>query len=141
MSHVGYWFFMGLPEDVTAQIAEIRNELDSLLATVLAFCAERPVDDEASSTRLALENIKAKEFASVAEAAQLMRCSDSHVRNLVEKAIADRATYPIPFADLDGVRVFPVQELLLWTRIVKPRVKKRTAKKNREKSQLAAVES
>lgn len=123
---------MGRIEDVTAQVAQIRNQLDGLLATVLPLCAERPVDDEAAGTRQALEKIKAKEFASVAEAALLMGCSDSHVRNLVEKAIADRAAYPIPFADLDGVRVFPVQELLQWTRIAKPRVKKTTKSNKRE---------
>ncbi len=128
-------------EEVRAQVAQIRNQLDGLLATVLPLCTERPVDDDAASTRQAIEKIKAKEFASVAEVAQLMGCSDSHVRNLVEKAIADQTTYPIPFADLDGVRVFPIQELLQWTRIAKPRVKKATTKRNREKSHLAAVES
>jgi len=133
--------FMGSAEDVRAQVAQIRNQLDGLLATVLTFCTERPVDDEVASTRQAIEKIKAKEFASVAEAAQLMGCSDSHVRNLVEKAIADQSPYPIPFADLDGVRVFPVQELLVWTRIAKPRVKKRTTKENTEKSHLGALES
>ncbi len=117
---------MGRNEDFTAQVAEIRSKLDGLLATVLLLWAEQPVNDEAASTRLALEKVKAKEFASVAEAAQLMGCSDSHVRNLVEKAITDQTAYPIPFADLDGVRVFPVQELLKWTRIAKPRVKKTT---------------
>jgi len=131
---------MGRAEDVTAQVADIRSKLDGLLATVLLLYAEQPVEDEAASTRLTLEKIKAKEFASVAEAAQLMGCSDSHVRNLVEKALADQAACPIPFADLDGVRVFPVQELLQWTRIAKPKVKT-TTKRNREKSHLTAVDS
>ena len=110
-----------------------------MLATVLPLCTERPVDDEAADTRQVIEKIKAKEFASVAEVAQLMGCSNSHVRNLVEKAIADQATYPIPFADLDGVRVFPVQELLQWTRIPKPKVKETSTKRNREKPHLAAL--
>ncbi|HUE82595.1 MAG TPA: hypothetical protein VMM84_10835 [Pyrinomonadaceae bacterium] len=132
---------MGSAEDVRAQVAQIRSQLDDLLATVLLLCTERPVDDEPANTRRVIEKIKAKEFASVAEAAQLMGCSNSHVRNLVEKAIAGQATYPIPFADLDGVRVFPVQELLQWTRIAKPRVKQESTKRNREKSHLAPVES
>jgi len=124
-----------------AQVAHIRSQLDGLLATVLPLCTERPVDDEAANTRQVIEKIKAKEFASVAEAAQLMGCSNSHVRNLVEKAIADQATYPIPFADLDGVRVFPVQELLQWTRIPKPKVRVASTKSKREKSHLTPVES
>ncbi len=82
------------------------------------------MDAEAATVRLALDKIKAKEYASVAEAAFLLNCSDSHVRNLVDKAIGRKSPCPIPFADLDGVRVFPVQELLEWTRIAKPKVKK-----------------
>lgn len=142
LSGVVFVVSMGSAEDIRAQIAQIRNQLDELLATVLPLCCtERPVDDQAASTRQALEKIKEKEFASVSEVAQLMGCSDSHVRNLVEKALTDQATAcPIPFADLDGVRVFPVQELLQWARIAKPKAKK-TPKRNRNKSNLAAVES
>jgi len=131
----------GTAEDVRSQVAQIRNQLDDLLATVLLLCAEQPASDELDNTCQAVEKIKAKEFASIAEAALLIGCSDSHVRNLVEKAIAGRTPYPIPFADLDGVRVLPVQELLQWTRIAKPRVKKTTNKRNRERSHIAAVES
>lgn len=130
---------MGSTDDVRAHVAQIHNQLESLLTTVLLLCAERPGDDESASTGQALEKIKAKEFASVSEASLLMGCSDSHVRNLIEKAITGQTPYPIPFADLDGVRVLPVQELLQWTRIAKPRMKK-TTKRNRQKSQLVAVQ-
>ncbi len=115
---------MGTVEEVTAQVAQIHNQLEVLLATLRTLCVEGPVNDEAATARLALDKIKAKEYASVAEAAFLMNCSDSHVRNLVDKAIVGKAPFPIPFADLDGVRVFPVQELLEWTRIPKPKAKK-----------------
>jgi hypothetical protein len=132
---------MGSAEDVRAQVDEIRNQLEGLLATGLPLCAAPPADDESTNIRKTLEKIKAKEFASVAEAALLMGCSDSHVRNLVEKSIVGLTPYPIPFADLDGVRVLPVQELLQWTRIAKPRVKKTITKRNRKTSHLTAVES
>ncbi len=111
-------------EDVKAQVGQIHNQLELLLETVRTLCVEEPVNDEAAAARLALDKIRAKEYASVAEAAFLMNCSDSHVRNLVDKAIVGKSLYPIPFADLDGVRVFPVQELLEWTRIPKPKAKK-----------------
>lgn len=54
-------------------------------------------DAEAATVRLALDKIKAKEYASVAEAAFLLNCSDSHVRNLVDKAsVANRlARFPL----------------------------------------------
>ena len=115
---------MGTVGDVSEQVAQIHNQLEVLLATVRSLCVEEPLNDEATTARLALDKIRAKEYASVAEAAFLMNCSDSHVRNLVDKAIVGKSLYPIPFADLDGVRVFPVQELLEWTRIPKPIAKK-----------------
>lgn len=124
-------------EDVKAQVAQIHNQLEILLAAVRVLCEEGPVDDQAATIRATMEKIKAKEYASVAEAAFLMNCSDSHVRNLVEKAIVGTAPYPVPFADLDGLRVFPVQKLLEWTRIPKPKAKK--TKKN--ELNLSIVES
>jgi hypothetical protein len=96
------------------------------------------IDPEASELRRRLARINAKEHISVGEAAILLSCSDGHIRNLVQRAIDERTEHPIPFRDLDGVVVFPIQELLEWSRIHKPKTKKAIKK---AKPQLRAVSS
>jgi hypothetical protein len=71
-------------------------------------------DAEAESLRATLQRINAKEFVSIKEAAVLLSCSESHLRNLVSKARKGKAKRPIPFSDLDGVTVFHRMKLLQW---------------------------
>ena len=56
------------------------------------------------------------------EAAFLLDCSDGHVCNLVGKAKRLAKTYPVPFLDLDGVTVFPLDKLLEWAE--RPKLRK-----------------
>ncbi len=72
------------------------------------------LDSELHKLGDALRRIMVKEFVSVREAALLLNCSDGHVRNLVNKAQRGKASYPIPFLDLDGVTVFSRAKLLEW---------------------------
>jgi hypothetical protein len=84
-----------------------------------------PPDDDSEGRKLrdALRLIMSKEFISVREARLLLGCSDSHIRNLVNKALKGKATYPIPFLDLDGVSVFPRVKLLEWAERPKRRLR------------------
>jgi len=88
--------------------------------------------------RRRLARIEAKEHISVGEAALLLSCSDGHIRNLVQRAIDETTEHPIPFRDLDGVVVFPIHELLEWTRTHKRKSKKAIQK---TKTQLRAISS
>ncbi len=117
-------------ENVTAEVVSIcdRNR-DALLAIVRLLSEESEKletstrEDQSSEVRQAITQIKAKEFASVNEAAVLFGCSAQHLRNLVQKAVDGKTTCPIPFRDLDGVVVFPIPELLEWSRMPKRRTK------------------
>ena len=71
-------------------------------------------DAEANEHRRKLALLHAKDFWKPAEAAFVLGCSDTHLRNLVKKAQAGRTSRPIPFVDLDGTVSFPRQQLLEW---------------------------
>ena len=75
---------------------------------------------ERDRARLAL--VMSKRYVTVAEAAFLLGCSDGHVRNLVGKAKRRGTPYPVPFLDLDGVTVFPLDKLLEWAE--RPKLRK-----------------
>jgi len=74
---------------------------------------------EADDIRARLYVIKAKEFVSIPEAALLLNCSNSHLRNLITKAREGEAEHPIPHRDLDGVTVFNREQLLAWVELDK----------------------
>ena len=86
---------------------------------VLRVLADREVEtgqrDEAEDYRRRMAAINAKEFLTAKEAALLLGCSDSHLRNLIREAKKGRKRYPVPFRDLDGVITFPREELLRWS--------------------------
>ena len=71
-------------------------------------------DAEASEYRRKLALLYAKDFWKPAEAAFVLGCSDTHLRNLVKKAQAGRTGRPIPFIDLEGTVSFPRRQLLEW---------------------------
>jgi hypothetical protein len=71
-------------------------------------------DEPANEYRRKLALLYAKDFWKPAEAAFVLGCSDTHLRNLVKKAQVGRAGQPIPFIDLDGTVSFPRQQLLEW---------------------------
>jgi hypothetical protein len=79
-------------------------------------------DAEANEYRRKLALLYAKDFWKPAEAAFVLGCSDTHLRNLVKKAQAGQATRPIPFLDLDGATVFRREALLEWANLPKPRI-------------------
>jgi hypothetical protein len=60
----------------------------------------------------------------VQEAAFLLNCSDGHLRNLIKKAKHKKTSHPIPFNDLDGLFTFNREELIVWSRNPKERLKK-----------------
>ena len=61
------------------------------------------------------------ERRTAVEIADLLGCSDGHLRNLVSKARRGKSAHPIPFLDLDGVTVFPLAKLLEWAERPKAR--------------------
>ncbi len=64
-------------------------------------------NDASVRLREQLALIKAKEHATVKEAALPLSCSESHIRKLVMLARKGNAHFPIPFVDMEGVTVFP----------------------------------
>lgn len=133
-----------MPEEIEKQISEIcdRNR-DALLGIVHLLTSSRTeaapaVDHDAEETIRSITKIRAKAFISASEAALLFGCSAQHVRNLVQRAIDGKATEPIPFCDLDGVVVFPVPELIEWSR--KPKTKPKGIRR-KNNSQLKVVAS
>jgi len=60
------------------------------------------------------------------------------LRNLVQRAIDGKANEPVPFRDLDGVVVFPMNELMEWSR--KPKHTGKPANR-KNKTHLKAVAS
>jgi len=130
-------------DDITILAIETCNRLKDTLVAIAGRVATRDTasfeeNEVARATRLAIEQIKAKEFISPAEAALLFGCSAQHLRNLVQRAQEGKATYPIPFRDLDGVVTFPVSELLEWSRVPKPRIRKASSKNKRGLRALAS---
>lgn len=79
-------------------------------------------DAEANEYRRKLALLHAKDFWKPAEAAFVLGCSDTHLRNLVKKAQQGRTSRPIPFIDLDGAVSFPRQRLLEWAGQPKPKL-------------------
>lgn len=61
-----------------------------------------------------LINSKAKEHVTVKEAALLLSCSESHIRKLVMLAHKGKSLRPFPFVDMEGVKLFPLCDLLDW---------------------------
>ena len=120
-------------EEIATQVAEVcdRNR-DALLGVVRLIMANQPSQvpaDDHGEIRQTIAKIKAKDFISVNEGALLFGCSPQHLRNLVQRAIEGKATAPIPFRDLDGVVTFPLADLLEWSRLPKPKLKKGGQKK------------
>jgi hypothetical protein len=70
--------------------------------------------DPPAKLREQLDLIKAKENATVKEAALLLSCSESHVRKMVRFARQKKSNNPIPFISMEGVTVLPVDALLAW---------------------------
>ena len=70
--------------------------------------------DPALAERLAV--INAKIYVTVPEAALLLGCSDSHLYKLISEAERQERKRPIPYLDLDGVKVLPRLPLLDWAR-------------------------
>lgn len=83
--------------------------------------------DASAKIREQLALIKAKEHATVKEAALLLSCSESHIRKLVTLARKGKAHCPIPFVNMEGVTVFPVGILLDWA---SPQPQLQVVKKN-----------
>jgi hypothetical protein len=121
------------PDVVTAQVERIFEAAKhEALALVLKCCQEADFreaistvpseaqDSEAMKLKAQLQLIAAKEFLTINEAALLLSCSASHVRNLIKKARMRKTRRPIPFRDLDGVIVFQQVELLAWSESLKP---------------------
>lgn len=70
--------------------------------------------DPSLAARLAV--INAKIYVTVPEAALLLGCSDSHLYKLISEAERGKRDRPIPYLDLDGVKVLPRLPLLDWAR-------------------------
>lgn len=111
---------MGKDNNITAQVDQICDAIRALLLAV-AIPPEQEVNQEAEHIRRALEVIRAKDILSVPEAAILLNCSDSHLYNLIQKALDGTTEYPIPFVDLDGTQRLPQKALLEWSRTQKPK--------------------
>jgi hypothetical protein len=130
-------------KELFRRLSEIcdRNR-DALLEVVTLIVASQPeqvpADDRSEEVRVTSAAIRAKSFITAGEAATLFGCSAQHLRNLVERAIDGKATEPIPFRDLDGVIVFPVEELMEWSRKPKQSMKRSTRK---NKTHLKAIAS
>jgi hypothetical protein len=99
-----------LDERIRGIALEVYVEQSRRRETAEAAC----VTAEAEKLRGRLQRIMAKEFISIAEAALLLNCSDGHLRNLIGKALKGKSADPIPFLDLDGVKVIPRARLLEW---------------------------
>jgi hypothetical protein len=106
-----------LDERMRAIASEVFEERQSAGPVAAHTCAD------AEELYARLRRIMAKEFITIAEAALMLNCSDGHLRNLIDKAIKGKAVNPVPFLDLDGVRVFPRVKLLEWASQPKGKLK------------------
>jgi hypothetical protein len=98
------------------RITEIaRSVIEATLNSVASF-----ENDSSLELRRQLSLIKAKEYISVREASLLLSCSDSHVRKLIRMARTRKTSNPIPFVDLHGVTVLPLEALLSWANPTSP---------------------
>jgi hypothetical protein len=63
-----------------------------------------------------IAEINAKVNITVPEGALLLGCSDSHLYRLIGEARKGQSKRPIPYLDLDGVKVLQRERLLEWAR-------------------------
>jgi hypothetical protein len=81
-----------------------------------AKTSARPSDDAPAKLREQLAIIQAKEHVTIKEAALLLSCSESHIRKLVMLARKGKTRRPVPYVDMEGVTIFPLEILLDWAR-------------------------
>lgn len=94
-----------------------RDAIETIVRDVVAETLPAPVvDAEADDTRVKIERLMAKPYWSIAELAFLWSCSDTHVRNLLQRAEDSATEHPIPFCNLDGLIVFERDVILEWMR-------------------------
>lgn len=94
-----------------------RATIEGIVRDVIAEQLPVPVvDAEASDTRVKIERLMAKPYWSIAELAFMWGCSDTHVRNLLQRAEDAATQYPIPSCNLDGLIVFDRDAILEWMR-------------------------
>jgi hypothetical protein len=97
-------FLAGLKESVKEAVAEaVREERRAFIEAEPELCKK-------------LSAINAKVNITVPEAALLLGCSDSHLYKLIKDAEQGKRERPIPYLDLDGVKVLPREQLLEWAR-------------------------
>ena len=95
------------------RMKEIAREVLQELIQVRDGCASR---SDQTTLHEQLTMIKAKEHITTKEAALLLSCSESHIRKLLMLARKGKSHHPIPYVDLEGVTVFPLEALLNWAR-------------------------
>jgi hypothetical protein len=123
-------------DQVEKQFVELCNQHRDAMLSVLRLVVSATLsteihpENEAVGIRNTLAEIRAKEFVSAGEAAELFGCSAQHLRNLVQRAMDGKTAQPIPFRDLDGVITFPLAELIEWTKKPKPKAKQPGGKNN-----------
>ena len=115
--------FVALLDERMKEIA--RGVFQAIVGDVTSFACSS--DEAPTRLREQLALIKAKEHATVKEAALLLSCSESHIRKLVMLARKGKAHCPIPFVNMEGVTVFPVGILLDWA---SPQPRLQVVKKN-----------
>ena len=102
-------------QELCKLIEERMKEIAREVVKELIHDSKDPIAHDASTKlREDLALIKAKEHVTVKEAALLLSCSESHIRKLVHLARQGKARHPIPFADIEGLTIFPVSTLLHW---------------------------
>jgi len=102
--------FLGL---LDARIEEIARAV-FLECNAISMSSAKPYDDAAAKLREQIALIKAKEHVTVKEAALLLSCSESHIRKLVMLARKGKTRRPIPYVDIEGVTIFPLESVLRW---------------------------
>ena len=114
---------MSAKPDQTQQGGDILAPLLAALGACVKEAAAEAVREEcrafaeadpALAARLA--GINAKIYVTVPEAALLLGCSDSHLYKLINEAERGKRKRPIPYLDLDGVKVLPRLPLLDWAK-------------------------
>lgn len=105
-----------------AEIEEVARRVFREMQSTSADLSQR--DPEIEMVRHRLDQIMAKEFITLTEAAFLLSCSDGHIRNLLKRAHNGESERPIPVRDLDGLFVFNLEELLAWSREAKSKTDK-----------------
>ena len=97
-----------------------RAVIEQIARDVFAELQPAPrADAEAEDTRVKIERLMVKPFWSIAELAFVWGCSDTHVRNLLQRAEDESTEHPIPFCNLDGLIVFDRAVIQEWMRAPK----------------------